>query len=112
MVERLVVSPRSRLLQLAGEHSLALYCLHDPVLKLLLFKAQLDQVSCGWWRAVVTSDWSGAGVHPAAGRRPHPGQQPRYLRPGGGPRLQSSQQGRGGGGSQAARWGEGVSLII
>ena len=43
--------PRSRLLQLAGEHSLALYCLHDPVLKLLLFRAGLDQVGCDWWRA-------------------------------------------------------------
>ena len=43
--------PRSRLFQLAGEHSLALYCLHDPVLKLLLFRAGLDQVSCDWWRA-------------------------------------------------------------
>ena len=101
--------PRSRVLQLAGEHSLALYCLHDPVLKLLLFRAGLDQVGCDWWRAaVLTSDWSGAGVHAAAGRRPHPGQQPRHLRPGGGPHLQSSQQGRSGGGRQAARWREGV----
>ena len=38
-------------MQLAGEHSLALYCLHDPVLKLLLFRARLDQVGCDWWRA-------------------------------------------------------------
>ena len=51
--------PRSRLLQLAGEHSLALYCLHDPVLKLLLFRAGLDQVGCDWWRAEQCSSLIG-----------------------------------------------------